>query len=46
MIEVRLFATFRDGRDKVSFLQSIDFKKIGDILNHFKISPRETVRIP
>lgn len=41
MIEVRLFATFREGRDKVSFLDSRDFKSAGDIIEHLKIQRNE-----
>lgn len=41
MIEVRLFATFREGRDKVMFLDSKDFKTAADILNYLKIAPEE-----
>lgn len=37
MIEVRLFATFREERDKVSFLDSASFETAGDILNYFQI---------
>lgn len=44
MIEVRFFATFREGRDKVSFLEPRDFKTAGDILDYFKI-PRAEVAI-
>lgn len=44
MIEVRLFATFREGRDKISFLDPKDFKNTGEIINHLRI-PREEVAI-
>lgn len=44
MIEVRLFATFRERRDKVSFLDPNNFKNAGEILDHLKI-PREEVAI-
>lgn len=44
MIEVRLFATFREGRDKVSLLDSKDFKNAGEILDYLQI-PREEVAI-
>lgn len=44
MIEVRLFATFREGRDKISFLDSKDFKVAGDIIDYLKI-PRKEVAI-
>lgn len=44
MIEVRLFATFREGRDKVSFLDQKDFNNAGEILSYLRI-PREEVAI-
>jgi len=44
LIEVRLFATFREGRDKVSLLDTKDFKNAGEIIDHFRI-PREEVAI-
>ncbi|WP_434512862.1 MoaD/ThiS family protein [Desulfitobacterium sp. AusDCA] len=44
MIEVRLFATFREGRDKVSFLDPNNYKNAGEILDHLKI-PRKEVAI-
>ncbi len=44
MIEVRLFATFREGRDKVYFLELKDFKNAGEIIDHFRIR-REDVAI-
>lgn len=44
MIEVRLFATFREGRDKILFLDSNEYKTAGDILNHV-IIPAEEVAI-
>lgn len=44
MIEVRLFATFREGRDKVSFLDPKCFKTAGDIIDYLKI-PRKEVAI-
>ncbi len=44
MIEVRLFATFREGRDKVSFLDQKNFKNAGEILDYLRI-PREEVAI-
>lgn len=44
MIEVRLFATFREGRDNVSFLEQKDFKTAGEIIDHLRI-PREEVAI-
>lgn len=44
MVEVRLFATFREGRDKESRLDAKDFKNAGEIIDHFRI-PREEVAI-
>ena len=44
MIEVRLFATFRDGRDKVVLLSPNEFKSAGDIIDYLKI-PRQEVAI-
>lgn len=44
MIEVRLFATFREGREKILFLDAGEFKKAGDVLEHLKI-PYEQVAI-
>ncbi len=44
MIEVRLFATFREGRDKISMLDSNSFSIAGDILDYFRI-PHDEVAI-
>jgi len=44
MIEVRLFATFREGRDKVIFLDAKEYKKAGDVLDYLDI-PHEEVAI-
>ena len=44
MIEVRLFATFREGRDKISMLDSNSFSVAGDILDYFHI-PHDEVAI-
>lgn len=44
MIEVRLFATFREGRGKKFFLDPEEFKNTGEILAHLRI-PREEVAI-
>lgn len=41
MIEVRLFATLRDGRDKVIKLNSDYFTHAVDILKHLSIDPEE-----
>ncbi len=44
MIEVRLFATLREGRDKISMLDSNQYKTIGAVLGYFSI-PIEEVAI-
>lgn len=44
MIEVRLFATFREGRGKISFFDAKNFKDAGDIVDFLKI-PRTEVAI-
>lgn len=44
MIEVRLFATFREGREKVSFFDQKDFKNAGEIIDYLRI-PRQDVAI-
>ena len=41
MIEVRVFATLRQGRDKVTMLPAEDFATAGDIIRHMKIPPEE-----
>lgn len=41
VIEVKLFATLREGREKISFLDAADFKTAKDILNHFAIAEEE-----
>ena len=41
MIEVRLFASFREGREKISFLDSKEFKTIADIADYFNIPYEE-----
>ena len=41
MIEVRLFATLRQGREKSIVLDSKDFPTPGDILKHLDIIPGE-----
>ena len=41
MIEVRLFATLREGRGKVQMLESSAFATAGDILRHLDIPPQE-----
>lgn len=44
MIEVRLFATLRQGRGKVQMLPASDFLTAGDIIRHLEI-PAEEVAI-
>ena len=44
MIEVRLFATLRQGRGKVQMLPAEDFACAGDIIRHLDI-PQEEVAI-
>lgn len=44
MIEVRLFATFREGREKTSLLDAKNFKNAGEIIDYLRI-PREEVAI-
>ncbi|HPY57196.1 MAG TPA: MoaD/ThiS family protein [Sedimentibacter sp.] len=39
MIEIRLFATLRDGRDKIIKLDSNSISLAGDVLKHLSISP-------
>ncbi len=38
MIEVRLFATFRNGREKIIFLKAGEFANIEQILVHLNIA--------
>lgn len=44
MIEVRLFATFREGRQKISFLEAEQYHTAGEIVEFLKI-PYEEVAI-
>lgn len=44
MIEVRLFANFREGREKILFLDANQFTKAGEVLDHLNI-PHEQVAI-
>ena len=44
MIEVRVFATLRQGRDKVTMLPAENFSTAGDIIRHMEI-PAEEVSI-
>lgn len=41
MIEVRLFATFRDGREKVIFLEANNFTSVKDIVHHLNLPEKE-----
>ena len=44
MIEVRLFATLREGRGKVAMLEAAEFPDAGSIIRHLNI-PVEEVAI-
>lgn len=41
MIEVRLFATLREGRGKIVMLEAEQFPTAGDIIRHLEIPPEE-----
>ena len=41
MIEVRVFATLRQGRDKVTLLSADGFATAGDIIRRMEIPPEE-----
>lgn len=41
MIEVRLFATLREGRGKVQMLPAAGFSTAGDLIRHLEIPPEE-----
>lgn len=41
MIEVRLFATFREGREKIVFFTKEEAQKSGDIVRILDIPPEE-----
>ena len=41
MIEVRLFATFRHGREKIYMFPGDQFKVAGEVLEHFGILPED-----
>lgn len=41
MIEVRLFAMFREGREKISFLPEKDFPNPREILRHLGIEEKK-----
>ena len=38
MLEVRLFATFRDGREKILYLDAGDYVRAADILKYLGIA--------
>lgn len=44
MIEVRLFATFREGREKIQYLDPTQFQIAGEVLDYLDI-PKEEVAI-
>ena len=44
MIEVRLFATFREGRQKITFLEAGQFQTAAQVIDYFHI-PHEEVAI-
>lgn len=41
MIEVRLFATFRDGREKISFLDAGDYHTVSEVIDYLHITQEE-----
>ncbi len=41
MVEVRLFATFREGRGKVLYMDPTEMKCPGDVIAHLHIAPEE-----
>jgi len=41
MIEVRLFATFREGRRKIQYFDPADFQSTGEIVKKLEINPEE-----
>ncbi len=41
MIEVRLFATLREGREKIIMLESDKFETVSKVLEHFNIEQEE-----
>jgi len=44
MIEVRVFATFREGREKIQYLDPQKFAEVSQVLDYLKI-PHEEVAI-
>ena len=41
MIEVRLFATFREGREKIQYFDPTNFQSTGEIVKKLEIHPEE-----
>lgn len=41
MIEVRLFATFREGREKITFINASQYHTVMQVLEYFHIPPEE-----
>lgn len=41
MLEVRLFATFREGREKVLKMDAAPYPDVNSILKHLDIAPEE-----
>ncbi len=41
MIEVRLFATLRKGREKILILETENFSTVSDVLNHLGIKKED-----
>lgn len=44
MIEVRLFATFREGRQNINYLNSEQYRTAREVIDYFQI-PQEEVAI-
>ena len=44
MIEIRLFATFREGREKIYYMEAEKIKKVSDALEILRI-PEEEVAV-
>jgi len=41
MIEVRLFASLREGRQKILFLDAHEYRKVSEVLDHLNIRYKE-----
>lgn len=41
MVEVRLFATFREGREKITFLDGEQYHTANEVIDYFHISYEE-----